>query len=202
MKNRIAAFGVAAAVATTGGFAFAGGSALAADDDSNQGQQAPSVSAKASAKTTTPGLLKCDGGRNINMRSRIVDVPFVFSETAINAQDQAVPGAQLVVNGPSEGHDTLLVTFSAETQLRGGTNNDWMGLEVHRNGIPIEPFTAVNDVLALTGSPSYNGNSLQFCTKVGKGTHVLRTHANLQDNSGTNLSGWLDDYTVSVVRYD
>ena len=40
------------------------------------------------------------------------------------------------------GTDTLLITFSAETQITGGDANDWMGLEVHKDGVPINPFTA------------------------------------------------------------
>ena len=78
-----------------------------------------------------------------------------------------------------------------------------MGLEVHKNGVPINPFTAGADKVALTGEPSWNGNSLQFCTKIGRGHHVLRTFANLHDSSPDHsLRGWLDDYNFSVQRFD
>ena len=188
---------------TTAAALAAGALAVSAAGASAQVEQPnPQLPSGAAAATTTEAI-RCDGGRNINMRSRIVDSPFVFGETAVNAQDQAVPGAQLLVNGPASGTDTLLVTFSAETQLTGGETFDWIGLEVHRNGVPIEPFTAVGDVVAIASEPSWNGNSLQFCTKVGAGSHLIKVFANLQDNGADDsLSGWLDDYLMSVVRYD
>ena len=97
----------------------------------------------------------------------------------------------------------MLVTFSAESQITGGDANDWMGLEVHLDGTPINPFTAAGDVLAFTGEPSWNSNSIQFCTKIGPGAHRLKVLANLHDSSGSHsLFGWLDDYTVSYLRFD
>jgi hypothetical protein len=197
MKNRIAAIGLAAVVVTSGGLAVAGSSALAASDNTKQqgGQSAEAGS------QTTRGVIKCDGGKNLSMRSRIMDVPFTFVETATNAEDQAVPGAGLLVKGPSRGTDTLLITFSAETRVNGGNTDDWMGLEVHLDGSPIEPHS-VGNPLAITAEPSWNGNSLQFCTKVGKGDHRLQAHANLFDSFGDHtMDGWLDDYTFSVLRF-
>ena len=191
MDKRIAIGGLAAALLTTG---IAATSATAAGKGDPQGSP--------SAGRTTTNVIKCDGGRQINMQSRIVNSPFTFTETGTNDQDQAVPGAQLLMNGPSSGTDTVLVTFSAETQITGGDANDWMGLEVHDNGVPINPFTAAGDVVARTGEPSWNGNSLQFCTKVKPGRHLLQVFANLHDSSGSHtLHGWLDDYTVSFQRF-
>jgi hypothetical protein len=191
MDKRIAIGGLAAALVTTG---VAATSATAAGKSDPQGS--PST-----ARTTTK-VIKCDGGRQINMQSRIVNSPFTFTETGTNDQDQAVPGAQLLMKGPRKGTDTVLVTFSAETQITGGDANDWMGLEVHDNGVPINPFTAAGDVVALTGEPSWNGNSLQFCTKVKPGRHLLQVFTNLHDSSGSHtLNGWLDDYTVSFQRF-
>ena len=190
-------FTTAAAALAAGALAVSASGAAARVDQPN-----PQLPGGAAGATTTDAI-RCDGGRNINMRSRIVNSPFVFGETGVNAQDQAVPGAQLLVNGPHRGTDTLLITFSAETQLTGGETFDWIGLEVHRNGVPIEPFTAVGDVVAIASEPSWNGNSLQFCTKVRPGANMIRVFANLQDNGDDNaLSGWLDDYLLSVVRYD
>jgi hypothetical protein len=192
-----AALGLSAAVATTG-LAVAGTSALAADDGRNA-QGAPTVGRL--ADRTGPAIA-CDGGKALQLKTRIVNAPFTFTETAVNDQDQAVPGAAVALNGPHHGRDTVLVTFSAETQLTGGDVNDWMGLEVHLDGAPINPFTAGADKLALTGEPSWNSNSMQFCAKIGPGPHRLQAFANLHDSSGSHsLSGWLDDYTFSVVRY-
>ncbi len=199
MKNRIAALGLAAVVVTSGGLAIAGSSALAASDNAKQ-QQGGQTAETGSA--TNSGAIKCDGGKNINMRSRIMDVPFTFAETATNAEDQAIPGAELLVKGPKRGTDTLLITYSAETRVNGGDTDDWMGLEVHLDGNPIEPHS-VGNPLAITAQPSWNGNSLQFCTKVDKGNHRLQAYANLFDSSGNHtMDGWLDDYTFSVLRFD
>lgn len=199
MKDHVVAVGLAAIVVASGGLAVAGNSALAAgDSDKVQGK---AQAAKTSAKTS--GVLKCDGGPNLSMRSRIVDTPFTFVETGTNAEDQAIPGAAVKVKGPKKGKDTLLITFSAETRVNGGDDEDWMGLEVHRDGSPIEPHSDPSDPLAITGVSAWNGNSLQFCTKVGKGKHLIKAYANLYD-SGANhsMDGWLDDYTLSVLRFD
>jgi hypothetical protein len=194
MKKRTAIAGLTAALATT---ALVAASATAVGGQNAQGA-APGSTAR---KATT--VIKCDGGQLINMRSRIVNSPFTFNETGVNDQDQAVPGAGLLIRGPRKGTDTVLVTFSAESQITGGDANDWMGLETHLDGVPINPFTASGDVLAFTGEPSWNSNSMQFCTTVGRGLHKLQVFANLHDSSGSHtLHGWLDDYTVSFQRFN
>ena len=176
-------------------------SSQAAPVEDRQGQ-ASSAAARADEPVR---VLHCDGGRNINMRSRIVNTPFMFGETATNAEDIAVPGAGLVVKGPKKGRDTLLITFSAEAQLGGSSDDlsDWMGLEVHVNGSPIQPYTAAGDVVAFTSQPDYNAHSLQFCTRVKRGKHKIQVFTNLNDASTDDtLRGWLDDYLLSVVRYN
>jgi hypothetical protein len=194
MDKRIAIGGLAAVLVSTA----AATSAAAVGSDDPQGRGATRTER---AAVTTP--VSCDGGHLRNMRSRIVNSPFTFGETGINDQDQAVPGTGLAMKGPARGSDTVLVTFSAESQVTGGDANDWMGLEVHLDGTPINPFTASGDVLAFTGEPSWNSHSIQFCTKVRSGRHHFDVTANLHDSSGSHsLSGWLDDYTVSYLRFD
>lgn len=193
-KQRIAVGTLAAAVIATGGMSLAGGSATARGND-------PQGFASDARGTTT--VVKCDGGKPLNLRTRIVNSPFVFGETATNQEDQAVPGATLALHGPASGTDTYLVTFSAESQVRGGDQDDWMGLEVHLDGVPIDPYTAVGDVLAFSGEPSWNSNSIQFCTRVGPGSHRFEVMTNLSDFLGdSSLTGWLDDYTVSFQRFE
>jgi hypothetical protein len=196
MDKRIAIGGLTAALVTTGLATSA--SAVGSHDPQGGGTGGGDRVAAAAA---TP--ISCDGGRLLAMKSRIGNSPFTFSETAVNDQDQAVPGTSLTLNGPARGTDTVLVTFSAETQVTGGDANDWMGLEVHRNGTPINPFTAAGDVLAFTGEPSWNSNSIQFCTRIRSGPQTFSVLANLHDTSGSHgLLGWLDDYTVSYLRFD
>ena len=123
-------------------------------------------------------------------------------ETAVPDEDRALPGAALTVVGPARGTDTFLITVSGETQVTGGDANDWMGIEVKDNGVNIQPYTAVGDVMAFTGEPSWNLNSGQFCVKVGRGMHQFQVYTNLHDTgSNHNLNGWVDDYTVSFLRF-
>ena len=192
-KNLLIVGGAAALVMSSGGLALAAGGTNA------QGGGASGVNARAA--TTT--VISCNGGASKGLQTRIVNSPFTFSETGVNDQDQAVPGAVVTLFGPVVGTDTLLVTYSAETQITGGDANDWMGLEVHDNGVPINPFTPGSDKLAITGEPSWNSNSAQFCVKIRSGAHRIQVFSNLHDsNGGHTLNGWLDDYTLSVQRFD
>ena len=193
MKKQLIATGTlvlaASALAWTAGGANASG-----DHENAQGR-----STRPSAART---VIACDGGHQINMRSRIVTSPFTFTETATPDEDRALPGAGLSFAGPSSGKDTVLVTVSGETQVTGGDANDWMGLEVKLDGVNINPYTAVGDVLAFTGEPSWNLNSGQFCAKVRPGNHRFQVFTNLHD-SGSNhtLNGWVDDYTACFPRF-
>lgn len=199
MRKTLATIGLAAAIGTTGTLAAFGGSATATEDNPNpQGRG----TAAASVDEADVKVFKCDGGRSVNMRSRIVNRPFTFVETGTNAEDQAIPGAKLALKGPNRGRDTLLVTFSGESDLDGGTDADWMGIEVHLDGNPIQPWSNP-DPYAFTGESSWNSHSAQFCVKVGPGKHRLQAFTNLYDGgSASTLDGWLDDYTFVVERFN
>lgn len=153
------------------------------------------------ARSTTETVFRCDGGKQKKVWNRIVDRPFTFGEGGF----VDVPGAALKVAGPSRGKDTLSITFSAESQLGGSSAEDnlvdWMGLQVLLDGSPVEPHTAAADVMAITGSDSYDMHAAQFCVKVGRGQHRLQVRTNLHDGDGdSDLAGWLDDYTLRVER--
>jgi hypothetical protein len=194
--TRTRTFALLGAAAVSTAALAAGGAALATDG----GPQGSSHTSARSAKTVT--VNSCNGGAHKQLKTAIVNTPFTFGETAVNQQDQNVPGAVLRLRGPASGLDTYLVTFSAETQVTGGDTNDWLGLEMHADGTPINPYTAAGDVLAFTGSPSWNSNSMQFCVRLGRGVHTFRAKANLADQgTASTLSGWLDDYTLSVQRF-
>lgn len=197
MNTTTRALGLLGAAAIGAGV-FAGGAAMAGDG----GPQGPGVAATAPAAKTVAAV-GCGGKASKGLKTRIVNSPFTFSETGVNQQDQDIPGAALDFGGPSRGKDTYLVTFSAETQLTGGDASDWMGLEMHVDGTPINPYTAAGDVLALTGEPSWNSNSMQFCVRLGKGVHHFQAKTNINDGgSSSTLNGWLDDYVLSVQRFD
>jgi hypothetical protein len=166
------------------------------------GGQAAAGGAHLSARSVTP--IVCDGGVQKRVLNRIVSSPFTFSEAS---GTPLVPGAGAIVSGPAAGTDTLSIEFSAETQMGGSTAGDnlydWMGLEVLVDGVPIQPFTAVGDVLAITGSNAYNSNAAQFCTKIKPGRHRVQVRTNLHDgNVDDALTGWLDDYTLHVEVSD
>jgi hypothetical protein len=193
MFKKILVGGAAATLAvSTAGLAMAA--------NGHQGGQQANRSG-VSARTITTALA-CDGGVQKRVYNRIVSSPFTFNEAS---GAPFVPGAALVVAGPAVGVDTLSIEFSAETQMGGSTAGDnlfdWMGLEVLVDGVPIQPFTAAGDVLAITGSNAYNSNAAQFCTKIKHGRHVIRVRTNLHDgNNADSLTGWLDDYTLHVEQ--
>jgi hypothetical protein len=184
VASLVAGLGLAVVGTTFSGVAFGGG-------NGPQGSSAPGKAALTS--------FKCDGGAQKEVKNRMIDNPFTFSETTpfIN-----VPGAGLNIGGPASGSDTLVITFSGETQLTGSTGTqDWVGLQVLVDGAPVEPHTPAGDVMALTGEPTWNLNSGTFCTKVGPGNHNVQVQVNTADNdTNDTLNGWVDDYTLSVER--
>ena len=200
MKNHIAAVGLAAIVVASGGLAVAGNSALAAgDSDKAQGRPRPPRPAPRPA-----GVLKCDGGPNIAMRSRIVDTPFTFVETGDQRRGPGHPGCRGQGQGPQEAATTPCSSPSpprpgstAATPTTGwASRSTATAARSSRTATPPTRWPS-------PACSAWNGNSLQFCTKVGKGKHVLKAYANLYD-SGANhsMDGWLDDYTFSVLRFD
>lgn len=175
-----------------------GSLALAAGDDG--GSHHAQAGGAARASVTAPTVFACDGGAQKAVKNRIVSSPFTFSEAP--GVDIGIPGAAVSIDGPARGTDTLVVTVSGETRLSGSTGTqDWIGLEVKVDGVNIKPFTAAGDVMAFSGSPTWNLHSATFCAKVGPGTHSVRAFTNLADfDTDDTLSGWIDDYTLSVEK--
>lgn len=194
MKQNLIFGGVAATalVLSSGSLALAAGGHGAGSAQDNP--------ASARSAATAPTVYQCDGGAQKSVKNRIVSSPFTFAENG--GADINIPGAAVAVAGPASGTDIVTVTFSAETQLRGSTGTqDWMGLEVHLDGVPIQPFTAVGDVMALSGSPTWNAHGATFCAKIGPGLHRIKAVTNLADfDTDDSLNGWIDDYTLSVER--
>lgn len=184
-----------AALAGLATLALVGGAALTwAPSDAATGHRPP-AQRTVPAKAAT-GPVTCVGGTAKGLVSKLSAEPFSFSGTTGN--DVPVTGAQVNVKGPQRGTDTVLVTFSAESYYSG---SGWMGIEVHKDGVPIAPFADNGSPLAFTSNSSYVSASAQFCTKVGRGTHVLTVEASTTGDATTD-SGWLDDWTMSVQRYE
>jgi len=187
------------AVAGTALVLSSGSLALAAGDNGGS-HHAQDGGAAARTSSVAPTVFACDGGAQKQVKNRIVSSPFTFSEAP--GVDIAIPGAAVAIAGPARGTDTLVVTVSGETRLTGSTGTqDWIGLEVKVDGVNIKPFTAAGDVMAFSGSPTWNLHSATFCAKIGPGTHSVRAFTNLADfDTDDTLSGWIDDYTLSVER--
>jgi hypothetical protein len=162
-------------------------------------QSGEDPSAKVTAAKTGPGVYTCNGGAQKQTLTKINVNPSTFGE----GPDFDVP-IGFAVKGPKHGKDTLNITFSAESQLRGSSANDyfdWMELEVHVDGVPIQPVGPAGSPLAFTGSKEYGSHAAQFCTKIGKGKHRITVVSRLVDNgSADSLTGWLDDMTLNAVK--
>ena len=178
----------AAAVAVLGAGALAAGPVSASADDHQDPQQRVGTA-------RAGGVVACNGGAALGLQSRLSAEPFSFNGTSNN--DVAVPGAQVTVKGPKRGTDTFLITFSAETYYTG---SGWMSLEAHKDGTPVAPFANNGSPFAFASETAYQSNSAQFCTKVGRGTHTLTIQASTTGDA--TESGWLDDWTMSVQRFN
>ncbi|ABL79677.1 MULTISPECIES: hypothetical protein [unclassified Nocardioides] len=188
-NHRTLAFAAVASLATLG---LVGGATTTSSADADG--FAPHVGQRVAAKATAP--VKCGGGALKKMTSRLSAEPFSFAGTA--GADVAVTGAQVALTGPPKGTDTVLVTFTAESYYTG---SGWMSLELHKDGVPAAPYADNGSPFAFTSEASYHGDSAQFCTKIGTGTHVLAIQASTTGNSSTD-SGWIDDWTMSVPRFE
>jgi len=188
------------AVAGTALVLSSGSLALAAGGDGGS-HHAQDGGVAARTSSVAPTVFACDGGAQKAVKNRIVSSPFTFGEAAPGV-DIAIPGAALAIAGPAAGTDTLVVTVSGETRLTGSTGTqDWIGLEVKVDGVNIKPFTAAGDVMAFSGSPTWNLHAATFCAKVGPGAHRVQAFTNLADfDTDDTLGGWIDDYTLSVEK--
>lgn len=197
---RLATAAATATLAASGLALSALGGAGAASADgpdahrTESGQQGPGTPAARSTPALV-GATSCNGGRPVSLQSRYVGTPFTFGYAAGAPQD--VPGTAQVLRGPRHGHDTYLITYSAETLL-SGSGSGWMGLEAYVDSHSIAADTN-GSPLALTGESTFNSNSTQFCVRLGPGRHRLQMSTNIVDSGAT---GWLDDYTTSVQRFD
>ena len=88
MNTKLIATG--AALLATAGIAYAAAGATASGEEKNAQGQPSNVA----ARTTTPSIIKCDGGRELSMNARIGNKPFTFSETAIRTGPGA-PGRRV-----------------------------------------------------------------------------------------------------------
>jgi hypothetical protein len=180
------------------GLAVSGTSAVFAASAPKSPQAGGSaVAASVHANPASVVATACNGGAFKRSLVRFSNDPQIIS----GATPVDLIASPVTITGPTSGTDTVLVTVSAETQLRGNTDNDqfdWI------EGILTLDGVAITDVgsseLALTGSSTYSSNAFQACAKVGPGAHQLRFQGAVKTN-GTSVgeTGWIDDL---VVRAD
>ncbi len=195
IKVRASAAASMAAGTLLGAVLVTGGASVATSSDEPTQRPAPEQA------TGRPGVApaaagSCNGGKVQAMRSKYSAAPFSFPGTSHGDVD--VPGTEILLKGPKRGTDTLLITFSAEASYTGP---GWMGLEVHLDGRPVRPYSDNGNEFAFTSSDDYVSASAQFCTTLRRGPHKIEVKANTTGDPSTD-EGWLDDYLVSVVRFD
>ena len=192
MRNhRITAVAAAALAVGLVGVATTMGTATAKDEPDG----APPQSSAPALAAAVDAPVVCDGGASLQLKTRLSPVPFSFAGTSNSFIN--VPGAHVTLLGPQTGTDTLLITFSAETYYTG---TGWMGLQVTKDGVPIHPFANNGSPLAFHSSADYDSNSAQFCTKIKKGAHIIAVKTST--TGGATENAWLDDWTLSVQRFN
>ncbi|CAI9402235.1 hypothetical protein [Nocardioides sp. T2.26MG-1] len=189
--HRTLSFAAVAGIAT---LALVGAATTPSTATGSSDRSAPHAGQRVAARAAAP--VTCSGGPLKSMTSRLSADPFSFAGTA--GADVAVPGAQVSLSGPRRGTDTILVTFTAESYYTGG---GWLSLELHKDGVPVAPYADNGSPFAFTSESSYHGDSAQFCTKIRRGVHTLALQASTTGDATTD-SGWIDDWTMTVERFE
>lgn len=198
-RTVVAAGVVGAAVALSGV-----GAVVASGSTPQRIDQAGTVSAASGAATSAVAAAAaapkfCSGGAFKRMQAVGSNSPTTITGTA---QVTLTP-TPLTVVGPSKGTDTLVLTWTSETQLRGNAKRsdfDWIKGLISVNGVAVTDNGG--DQLALSGASTYASNATQVCLRVGKGVHRIRLAAKVVNTSGQAESAWLDDWLLRVDVLD
>jgi len=152
----------------------------------------------------TEAIFSVSGGALRTTAIRIGDEPFTFGEGAF----VAVPGASISRVLPAEQIRTYVVTFDAETNLAGaGGNDDWVELEVRRNGVPLEPHGNGPNVLGFGAGDVFEAHAKTFAIRIRNSTSVNQTHTFTAFVKATDvfansvLTGGVDDWTFKVDEH-
>ena len=170
MKNtRTAAAAGIAALALTGGAVLYGSASAQADGGPSA---KPTPPAKTAAKVV-PNFT-CGGGANLGVRMQSAD-----SESVAGNKTTQLGSTRWVVKGPKTGTDTILVTFSAFNYTASG---DLTYLGLYKDG-----NITSHGLKYWNYNGEYDQGSTQFCTKIGKGNHVLAIRATESGAGGAIL---------------
>ena len=152
-------------------------------------------------------LFGFSGGAVRRAVGRVQDAPTQIGETV---GFNTLPGSSITMNVRRLQFDSFVVSFSGECRLFGASSEDWVQLEVRRNGVRLEPNTPTGDTLAFCSTNSWNSNQATFITprlsggtSLGGTNHTFTVHWRLVDFSPlATLRGWLDDWTLLVTQYE
>jgi hypothetical protein len=181
------------AVAAGAAFALSVGGAMMAS-----GATAPTQgsSEAAYAAAAPPANVACNGGVHKRTLTRFSNTP----QTVTSAVPVSLLPAPVVVVGPAVGLDTVIVTFTAETRLQGNARKvetDWIEGVLTRNGFALTD-TGVSQ-LSISGSSTFNSNTITACRRIGPGLHRFDVKAALRNNSGqAGENAWVDDYLLRI----
>ena len=147
-----------------------------------------------------PVTKTCNGGALKQVKSVSTDNGYNYYE----GPRTTVRGARVTVSGPARQKDTVIVTFSASAALGNSTPGDYdqAVLRARVDGSPLRPGR--DDQAVLTGaSNQYESSSLQFCGRIGSGSHTIDLTTQVLDNATDDgLYLFLDDWTMKVEVYN
>lgn len=114
-----------------------------------------------------------------------------------------LPGTPTTLSVPAGDTDIFVATFSGECRLFNASTEDFVQVEVRRNGIPLEPQSPANQ-MAFCSDNNYNMSSATFVSpRVGPGPHTFQVFWKLFDAAPAGvLTGWLDDWTFKIDQHN
>jgi len=165
------------------------------------GQPAQGAGQEGAAPASAKTLFGFAGGAVKRFAARVQDAPLQIGETA---GFNLLPGSPITMSIPGGQIDGFVVTFSAECRLFGASPDDWVQVEVRRNGVPVEPHTPAGDTMAFCGDDNWNMNSATFVTpRLRAGNHTFTVHWRLVDSAPAGvLRGWFDDWTFHISHHE
>jgi hypothetical protein len=183
-----------AVTGTTTVFAAAGSSRARSPQEG--GAAAAASSAEGFGVTSVQPRV-CRGGVHKKTAVAIAGTPQIISgSTPVD-----LLSTPLSVWGPASGADTLVLTLTAETQLRDNSDGalfDWLEGIILVDGVPVTDVGP--DQLALTGSSTYSSSGAQACLRIGPGRHRIQVQgAVITNGTSPAESAWIDDI---VLRAD
>ena len=164
--NKTIPFAAGFAALALAGSSLAGGTTAGASAGGTSSPRVPAPRAQ---------VAKCAGGPVTAMSSRAMDYQTIAAGATVE-----VEGSQWPVKGPKKGTDTVLVTLSSMASSGGA--GELTSIAFYRDGVRSGEGSKY---LAFNG-PLDQG-SVQFCTKIGKGQHVLALRVTDSGGSASTL---------------